>query len=142
MVGYFGLFTLCFFAATLLPGGSEIALSALLVADKHSVILLIAIATLGNVLGSVVNWLLGKYVERFENRSWYPVTPKQMDKARTWYHKYGRWSLLASWVPIIGDPLTLVAGVLKEPLASFVIIVAIAKLARYLVVAALVLQIF
>lgn len=141
MAVYLGLFAFAFLAATLLPGGSEIGLAALLTSGEHSIILLIAFATVGNVLGSVVNWVLGRYFNHLKNRSWYPIKPDQMHRAENWYRKYGRWSLLASWAPIIGDPLTLISGVLREPLISFLIFVTIAKLARYLVVAAFVLQI-
>jgi membrane protein YqaA with SNARE-associated domain len=141
MAVYLGLFAFAFLAATLLPGGSEIGLAALLTSGEHSIILLIAFATVGNVLGSVVNWVLGRYFNHLKNRSWYPIKPDQMQRAENWYRKYGCWSLLASWVPIIGDPLTLISGVLREPLISFLILVTIAKLVRYLVVAAFVLQI-
>ncbi len=138
---YFGLFVFSLLAATLLPGGSEIGLAALLTSDEHSVLLLIMFATVGNVLGSVVNWCLGRYFNHFQDRPWYPIKPDQMHRAESWYHKYGRWSLLASWVPIIGDPLTLISGILREPLFSFLLLVTMAKLARYLVVTVLVLQI-
>jgi membrane protein YqaA with SNARE-associated domain len=102
---------------------------------------LIMFATVGTVLGSLVNWALGRYFNHFQDRSWYPIKPAQMHRAENWYRTYGRWSLLASWVPIIGDPLTLISGVLREPLFSFLLLVTIAKLARYLVVTVLVLQI-
>lgn len=138
---YLGLFAVAFLAATLLPGGSEIALTAALASTENSVVLLIAFATLGNVLGSLVNWILGRYFNHLQNSSWYPIKPDQMSRAETWYQKYGRWSLLLSWAPIIGDPLTLISGVFREPLISFLILVTIAKLTRYLVVSALVLQI-
>ncbi|MEP3196930.1 MAG: YqaA family protein [Lentilitoribacter sp.] len=141
MSAYFGLFVFSLLAATLLPGGSEIGLAALLTSGEHSTFLLILFATVGNVLGSLVNWCLGRYFNHFQNRSWYPIKTDQMHRAENWYRKYGRWSLLASWVPIIGDPLTLISGVLREPLFSFILLVTIAKLARYLVVAAFVLQI-
>jgi membrane protein YqaA with SNARE-associated domain len=87
------------------------------------------------VLGSVVNWLMGRGVERFANRKWFPISPAQMAKAKRRYHRYGRWSLLMSWAPLIGDPLTLVAGVLREPLGSFLVLVTLAKGVRYAVVA-------
>lgn len=93
----------------------------------------------GNILGSAVNWLLGRCCVRFQDKRWFPVKKEKLNKARTWYRTYGRWSLLLSWAPVIGDPLTLVAGLLREPFASFILIVGLAKLARYLVVAALVL---
>lgn len=141
MAAYLGLFVVSFLAATLLPGGSEIALTTALASTDNSVILLIAIATIGNVLGSMVNWVLGRYFNHLKDRSWYPIKPDQMGRAEQWYQKYGRWSLLLSWAPIIGDPLTLISGMFREPLISFVILVTIAKLTRYLVVSALVLQI-
>jgi membrane protein YqaA with SNARE-associated domain len=97
---------------------------------------LFGVATLGNVLGSVVNWYCGRFLRRFRGRRWFPVTPDAMQKAELRYHRYGRWSLLASWVPIIGDPLTVVAGVMREPLISFVLIVTVAKAARYMAVVA------
>ena len=141
MAAYFGLFVVSFLAATLLPGGSEIALTTALASTDKSVTLLIAFATIGNVLGSLVNWVLGRYFNHLQDRSWYPIKPHQMVRAEQWYRKYGRWSLLLSWAPIIGDPLTLISGVFREPFFSFVILVTIAKLTRYLVVSALVLQI-
>ncbi|MFZ1681558.1 MAG: DedA family protein, partial [Rhizobiaceae bacterium] len=81
----FGLFALAFAAATLIPAQSEAALAALLLAGGQPVGLLIAVASLGNVLGSVVNWGLGRLVERFRDRRWFPVTPAQLDRAARWY---------------------------------------------------------
>jgi membrane protein YqaA with SNARE-associated domain len=85
----------------------------------------------------VINWLLGRLLACFEGRSWFPVSRAKIAKAEHWYHRYGRWSLLLSWVPIIGDPLTIVAGVLREPLLLFLVLVAMAKTTRYFAVAAL-----
>lgn len=138
--GYAGLFFSAFGAATLLPLQSEAVLVALLLNGKYSVGLLLGIATLGNVLGSLVNWLLGRSVEVFKDRRWFPVSAAQLEKARSHYRRWGHWSLLLSWVPIIGDPLTLVAGVMKEPLWRFLLIVSLAKAARYAVVAMLTLH--
>lgn len=92
-------------------------------------------ATLGNSAGSAVNWWLGRYLTRFQDRRWFPFSPESLRKAEGWYHRYGRWTLLCSWMPVIGDPLTLVAGTLREPLPSFLLLVVLAKLGRYLVVA-------
>ncbi|TIQ13539.1 YqaA family protein, partial [Mesorhizobium sp.] len=70
------------------------------------------------------NWALGRGLERFRDGPWFPLRPATLNRATNWYHRYGRWSLLLSWMPIVGDPLTVVAGVLREPLWSFVAIVA------------------
>ena len=137
---YFGLFSAALLAATLFPAQSELVLAGLLVAGNQPVWALLAVATVGNVLGSAINWGLGRSVERFQNRRWFPVKPEALHKASGWYHRYGRWSLLLSWVPFIGDPLTLAAGVLREPFPSFIGIVTLAKLGRYLVLAAVTLH--
>ena len=104
-------------------------------AGKQSPTALILVATVGNVLGSAINWWLGRYLEHFRERRWFPFKPQALERAAGWYHRYGRWSLLLSWAPIIGDPLTLAAGVLREPFFSFLCIVSVAKLARYLILA-------
>ncbi len=135
--GYLGLFLAAFGAATLLPLQSEAVLVGLLVSDRYWLWGLLAVATLGNVLGSLVNWWLGRGLERFQDRRWFPVSPKPMDRARVHYQRYGHWSLLLSWLPVIGDPLTLIAGVMREPLGRFLFIVTLAKGARYGVLAML-----
>lgn len=135
---YAGLFVVAFGAATLLPLQSEALLTGLLLAD-YDPALLIAIASTGNVLGSTVNWGIGRQVERFRNRRWFPANEAQLERARGWYQRYGKWSLLLSWVPVIGDPLTLVAGVMRERLSTFLVLVTIAKVGRYIAVAAVVL---
>ncbi|ADZ69879.1 YqaA family protein [Polymorphum gilvum] len=134
---YGGLFLLSFLAATVLPAQSEVGLVGLLLSGAYSPALLIVVASIGNTLGSVVNWLLGRGVERFSDRRWFPVTTAQLDRASRWYQRYGKWSLLLSWAPFIGDPLTVAAGVLREPFWPFLILVAVAKTGRYLVVAAI-----
>ena len=137
---YIGLFSAALLAATLLPAQSELVLAGLLLAGKQPVFALITVATVGNVLGSAINWWLGRYLQHFQNRRWFPIKPAVLQKAAGWYHRYGRWSLLLSWVPIIGDPLTLAAGVLREPFFSFLGIVTVAKLARYLTIATITLN--
>ena len=135
LTAYGGLFSAALLAATLFPAQSELGLATLIISGDYSISLLIVVATIGNVLGSVVNWVLGRGVERFSDRKWFPIKPTHMDKAKARYHRYGRWSLLMSWAPIIGDPLTLVAGILREPLGSFLVLVTIAKGVRYIIVA-------
>ncbi|MCU1747853.1 YqaA family protein [Pseudomonas sp. 6D_7.1_Bac1] len=135
LVGYLGLFFAAFGAATLLPLQSEAVLVGLLLNGQYWLWLLLAVATVGNVLGSLVNWWLGRGIERFKARRWFPVSPEHLEKARVRYQRYGHWSLLLSWVPIIGDPLTLVAGMMREPMGRFLLIVTLAKSARYGVLA-------
>ena len=99
--------------------------------------MLVLVASLGNILGAVVNWYIGRCVDRFKDRKWFPASAAQLDNAAMWYQRYGRWSLLLSWVPFIGDPITVVAGILRTPLLSFLLIVGFAKTARYVVIAAM-----
>ncbi|MEP2027860.1 MAG: YqaA family protein [Paracoccaceae bacterium] len=136
MIAYIGLFASAFIAATILPMQSEAVLVGLLLAGGKPVASLLVVVTLGNVLGSVVNWYLGRFLLRFHNRRWFPVSQVQLNRAEIWYRRYGRWSLLGSWLPVVGDPLTVVAGVLREPLGPFLILVTIAKGGRYLILAA------
>jgi membrane protein YqaA with SNARE-associated domain len=133
---YLGLFAAALVAATILPAQSEAVLIALLLLGDQPPWLLIAVASVGNVLGSAVNWLLGRGIERFADRRWFPVGPDRLERAKSWYRRYGKWSLLLSWAPIVGDPITVAAGVLREPFGTFLLLVAIAKVGRYLVLAA------
>ncbi len=137
MTAYVVLFASALVAATVLPMQSEAVLVGLLVAGHHSVAALLAVATVGNVLGSVINWVLGRYLLRFRDRRWFPASDAQLHRAQAWYRRYGRWSLLGSWLPLVGDPLTVVAGVMREPFATLLVLVTVAKGARYLVLAAL-----
>lgn len=129
-----GLFGLSFTAATLLPGGSEAVLVALAVQGAHPPWLLVAVATLGNVLGSVVNFWLGRALRHLAGRRWFPVTPAQLTRGEALFRRYGVWTLLFSWAPIIGDPLTMAAGSLGVRFSLFVMLVTLGKLARYIVV--------
>lgn len=131
-----GLFGVAFAAATVLPLQSEALLAALLLAGEIPAWLLLATATAGNVLGAVTNWALGRGIERFRDRRWFPMRGAQLDRAAGWYRRWGRWSLLLSWAPFVGDPITIAAGVLRERLIVFLLLVTVAKLGRYLVVAA------
>ena len=139
LVAYASLFLSALAAATMLPMQSETVLVGLLLAD-YSPWLLITVASVGNVLGSAINWLLGRGIERFRDRPWFPASNAGLERAQSWYRRYGKWSLLLSWAPIIGDPLTVIAGVLREPFLVFLLLVAIAKAGRYLVLAAITLN--
>ncbi|AYO53289.1 YqaA family protein [Acinetobacter wuhouensis] len=131
-MAYLLLFLSAFGAATLLPLQSEAVLVGLFLQEKYSAYLLLLVATLGNVLGSCVNWYLGLRIERFKHKKWFPVSEHNMLKAESIYQKYGFWSLLLSWTPVIGDPIALIAGLMKENFWRFLFIVTIAKAGRYL----------
>jgi membrane protein YqaA with SNARE-associated domain len=133
---YLTLFASAFLAATILPAQSEAVLTAMLIAGGQPWPTLLFVASIGNVLGSCVNWALGRSVNHFRDKCWFPVNAASLDKAERWYRKYGRWSLLLSWVPIIGDPLTVAAGVMREPFVVSLAIVTVAKVGRYLAIAA------
>jgi membrane protein YqaA with SNARE-associated domain len=138
-MAYLGLFVLALLAATLLPMQSEAGLVALLLTDSYSLAGLLLAAIAGNTMGSCINWWLGRSLNRFQSRRWFPASPAQLQRAQYCYQRYGRWTLLLSWLPIVGDPLTLVAGVMREPLPSFLLLVLVAKSARYLLLALIVL---
>ncbi len=133
---YLSLLGAAFLSATIFPFQSEAILFVMLMAEHYQVWLLVAAASVGNILGSCVNWFLGRFIAHFEDRRWFPLSKDKIAQVEGWYHQYGRWSLLLSWVPIIGDPLTIVAGILREPFPVFLALVAIAKTARYVAVAA------
>ncbi|MFO7597519.1 MAG: YqaA family protein [Desulfocurvibacter africanus] len=135
-VPYSAMFVTAFLAATIFPAQSEILLVTLLLSGKHDILMLLAVATAGNTLGSMVNWVLGRFFSEYRDRRWFPLKPKLFDRAVGWYQRYGIWSLLLSWAPFVGDPLTVVAGVLKTNLWRFTAIVLLAKAGRYLFVTA------
>jgi len=139
---YIILFTSSFASSTILPGHSEITLIALITQKKYEVFYLVVFASLGNILGSVLNWYLGLYFLKFKNKKWFPFKENQINKVSKSFLKYGKWSLLLSWVPFIGDVLTLVAGMFRVPLNQFVVIVSVAKVSRYIFVSLIALNVF
>ena len=128
---YFSLFFVSFLGGSILPGSSEWTLAALLSTNNYNELGLLIIASLGNILGAVCNWILGFYLLKYIKKRWFPFTLNQIDKASLWFKKFGIWSLLFAWVPIIGDPLTLVAGILKTRFSIFLFLVSIGKAGRY-----------
>ncbi|WPZ33351.1 YqaA family protein [Thalassobaculum sp. OXR-137] len=142
IVVYGGLFLTSLGAATFLPIQSEFLLTGLILRDDYSVVALVIVASVGNTLGSVINWAIGWQIEKYKDRRWFPASPEQLERAAQWYRKYGYWSLLLSWAPFIGDPLTLAAGLMREPLWIFLILVAIAKTVRYALFSAFILGVF
>ena len=129
-MAYLTLFLTSFAAATLLPAYSEILLGTL-VSQNYPLFWLWFWATMGNTLGSVVNGLIGRQVDRFKHKRWFPVSELQLHKARNRCNRYGQWSLLLGWLPIGGDALTLVGGIMRVPWLSFIVLVGIGKGLRY-----------
>ena len=138
IIGYLSLFAISFLAATILPFSSELMLASMLSIENYNRTLLIAFSSLGNILGSVFNWVLGFYFIKLQNKKWFPFKEKQISKSSLWFEKYGKWSLLLAWVPIIGDPLTFVAGTMKTKILTFIILVSVGKIARYLFISLLI----
>ena len=131
---YLSLFFISFLAATILPFSSELTLAGLITTSNYDNVLLLIVASFGNVLGSVVNWVLGFYSRNLAIKKWFPFKEVQIERSSKWFNKFGKWSLLFAWVPILGDPLTLVAGLLRVRFLDFIILVAIGKVSRYLLV--------
>ena len=133
---YINLFIISFLAATILPLSSEITLAGLMAAQSYNNFILLLAASVGNVLGSSFNWVLGIYSRKFESKKWFPFNQNQMKRSSKWFLQYGKWSLLFAWLPIVGDPLTFVAGAMRTRFSNFLILVAIGKVGRHLVVMA------
>ena len=131
---YLFLFTISFLAATVLPFSSELTLAGLIATSNYNNLFLLIVASLGNILGSIVNWTLGFYSRNLTTKKWFPFKETQIERSSKWFSKFGKWSLLLAWVPIVGDPLTFVAGLLRVRFLDFIILVAIGKVSRYLVV--------
>ena len=131
-MGYSILFLSAFGAATILPFYSEIAFIAML-EQGYAPFWVWLVATAGNSLGAVVNWVLGRYLTRFESKRWFPFKADSLHRSQAWFQKYGVWSLLFAWLPIGGDALTFVAGVMRVRVEIFFALTAIGKGARYAV---------
>ncbi len=130
---YLGLFLTAFLAATIVPFSSEALLVAMQISGGFPVAGLLAAASLGNTAGAVANWGLGRFCLHWRDRKWFPVKARELDRASAWFNRYGVWSLLLAWVPVIGDPITLAAGVLRTRYPTFLLLVAISKTGRYAV---------
>lgn len=140
-LGHIGLFIAAFLAATVLPLSSEIVLSALLLSGL-SPITLVIIATIGNVLGSLTNYALGYWAILGVIKKWFGMSEDDFVRAEQRFIKYGMFSLCFAWVPIIGDPLTVMAGILRIRLRWFLILVAAGKFLRYVVITYLILKVY
>ena len=129
-MAYLTVFLTALAAATLLPVSSEAMLGGLGI-HGYSAGWLWFWATCGNTLGSVINAVIGRQVDRFKNRRWFPVSEQQLARARTRFNRYGQWSLLLAWLPLVGDALTVAAGIMRVPWPAFVVLVATGKGLRY-----------
>jgi len=139
---YITLFSSSFISSTLLPGHSELILTTFIYSNKFPVLTLVLVASLGNILVSILNWYLGFYFVKFKEKKWFPINHSQLEKVSLWFRTYGKWTLFLSWVPFIGDPLTVVAGILRIPIITFLIIVSISKILRYVFISFIALNIF
>ena len=131
---YLSLFGISCLAATILPFSSELTLAGLISTSNYDNLLLLVFASFGNVLGSVFNWGLGFYARNLTIKKWFPFKETQIERSSKWFSKFGKWSLLFAWVPFVGDPLTFVAGLLRVRFLDFIILVAIGKVSRYLII--------
>lgn len=130
MLVYITLFCSGLLAATLFPASSEVLLLGLLQQGYNPLWLFIA-ATAGNTLGSCVNWYLGLKLLQFQHKRWFPFSPQALQRAQLQFQRFGSWSLLFAWLPLVGDPLTLVAGMLKIRFRLFLLLVLLGKAGRY-----------
>jgi membrane protein YqaA with SNARE-associated domain len=140
LLAYITLFFSAFGAATILPGISEVVLSTLLLEHPGAWLSVVLVATIGNTLGAAVNWLLGRFLLHWQDRKWFPVSHSRLGQANRLFQRYGYPLLLLSWVPIVGDPITLAAGVLRARFCPFMLLVLIGKAARYAAITWIVLK--
>ena len=133
MLSYLLLFSSSFLAATILPFYSEVVLFAL-ARQGEPVIMLVVIASVGNTLGAVVNWFLGRFLLHYQDRRWFYFKKEQVERMQYWFQRYGIWSLLFAWLPLGGDALTFIAGVMKVRIVPFLLLVGIGKSLRYIAV--------
>jgi membrane protein YqaA with SNARE-associated domain len=127
---YLGLFAVAFLAATVLPAYSEVLFAGLMAAG-HPPLALWAWATAGNTLGAALNWVLGRFLLRFQDRRWFPFRADTMGRSQRWFQRWGKWSLLMAWLPVGGDALTFIAGVMRVRFVEFLALTAAGKGARY-----------
>jgi len=139
-LGLLGLFVAAFLSATIVPLRAEVVLAALLLHGASPTPLII-IATIGNVLGSLTNYGLGYWASLAVVRKWLNMSEKEFLAAEQRFTTYGTASLLLAWIPIIGDPLTVMAGILRIRLLWFLLLVTAGKLIRYIIITALTLQV-
>jgi len=132
---YLWLFAASFGAATILPLYSEVVLVSMLGSTLDPA-LLWASATLGNTLGAVINWIIGWTLADHAGSRWFPLREKHLERAGRWFNRYGTWTLLLSWMPVGGDAITFVGGMMRVKLWVFLLLVSLGKGARYAMIIA------
>ena len=137
MEAYLGLFLGAFLAATIVPAYSEVLFAGLLAAG-YDPLALWAWASAGNTLGSAVNWALGRYLLHFQDRRWFPFREDNLGMAQRWFQRFGVWSLLLAWLPIGGDALTFIAGIMRVRFSVFILLTGVGKATRYAILLGLV----
>jgi membrane protein YqaA with SNARE-associated domain len=130
LIAFGSLFASAFLAATVLPFYSEILFLKLL-ADGYDPALVWLVASIGNTAGSAVNWVLGRYLLHFQERRWFPFKIDQLGRAQRWFQRWGVWSLLFAWLPVGGDALTFIAGIMRVRVDLFLLLTGLGKAARY-----------
>jgi len=128
------LFFSALISATLFPGGSE-ALLLYRLNEGGAALSLVLIATAGNVLGSLITYAMGRLGNEALHRRWVRISEESVNRAESWFARFGRPALLFAWLPIVGDPLCLVVGLLRCNIGLFLLLVSIGKLARYTLLA-------
>jgi membrane protein YqaA with SNARE-associated domain len=135
LVTYSILFGSAFLAASLFPAQSELLLTSLIVSEKYSVLILLAVASAGNVAGSILNYYIGRYLMHFKNHKYFPIKENMLETSKKYFKKYDSKILLMAWMPVIGDPLTVMAGAFRTNIWMFILLVSIGKTFRYMIVA-------
>ncbi len=141
MEAYLSLFFIAFLAASILPAYSEVMFTGL-VAAGYDPLLLWCWATAGNTLGACVNWVLGRFLLRYQTHRWFPFKASNLNRSQQWFQRYGVWSLLMSWAPIGGDALTFIAGLMRVRFDVFILLTGIGKGIRYAILLGLLQLIF
>jgi membrane protein YqaA with SNARE-associated domain len=130
-----GLFFSAFLAGSIMPAQSEVVLAALLMAGDMPASMLVTVATLGNVGGAVLNYALGRSAQRFRHRRWFPLSAAGWERSAAWFNRWGIGTLLLSWLPVVGDGFTVLAGAARTRFALFLALVTLAKGGRYVLLA-------
>ena len=129
-----GLFLSAFGAATILPFQSEVVFAAMALRGTAPLGVLVAVASAGNTLGAVVNYVMGLFVEYWMESRWFPVSHAQLERAQGWWNRWGVWTLLLSWAPF-GDAFTVIAGIMRTNFWLFLALVTVAKTGRFIALA-------